>query len=86
MDEGAIRHVKWAKKMRAGLGNEQVDGDLDSSGSRGVTGNKYQLEWVLEGTRRKQKRQPTQTIHSRTFALKQHFSKCVAQTGGISTI
>lgn len=78
MDEGAIRHVKWAKKMRAGLGNEQVDGDLDSSGAREVIGNKSQLEWVLEGTGRKQKGQPTQTIHSRTFALKQRFSKCVA--------
>ena len=74
MDEGAIRH---AKKMRAGLGNEQVDGDLDS-GAREVIGNKSQLEWVLEGMGRKQKGQPTQTIDSRTFALKQRFSKCVA--------
>lgn len=51
---------------------------FDSSGAREVIGNKSQLEWVLEGMGRKQKGQPTQTIHSRTFALKQRFSKCVA--------
>lgn len=37
MDEGANRHVKWAMKMRTGLGN--VADDFDSSSSRGVIGN-----------------------------------------------
>ena len=55
-------------KMRTGLGC--VANDFDSSNSREVIGNEYQLNWILEGMEMEQ-RQPIQTILSRTFALKQ---------------
>ena len=70
-------------KMRTGLGC--VANDFDSSNSREVIGNEYQLNWVLEGMEMEQ-RQPIQTILSRTFALKQWFSKYGIPTRSISTI
>ena len=70
-------------KTRTVLGN--VANDFDSSNSREVIGNEYQLNWVLEGMEMEQ-RQPIQTVLSRTFALKQRFSKYGVQTSSISTI
>lgn len=86
MDEGAIRHVKRAMKMRTGLGN--IADDFDSSSSRGVIGNPEPTEptnWVLEGMEM-ERRQPTQTVLSKTFALKWRLSKYGVWTSRISTI
>lgn len=71
MDEGANRHVKWAMKMRTGLGN--VADDFDSSSSRGLIGESEPTELGSGGNGNGV--EAAQTVLSKDFCFKRRLIK-----------